>query len=72
MNTKVSANVNICADLQKYLMISGTLRGDEKGDEKGDASPPSPLHCFSLFTGEFMTSENVAVYFLMFLCFYQH
>ena len=29
-------------NLQKYTIISGTLRGDERGDEKGDASPRHP------------------------------
>ena len=42
MNTKVSANVNICADIEKHIMISGTLRGDERGGEKGDVSPRHP------------------------------
>ena len=42
MNTKVSANVNICADLEKYLNFPVNVRGDERGDEKGDASPNHP------------------------------
>ena len=56
MNQSIDADINgkmkmlvIDENLEKYTIISGTLRGDERGDEKGDASPNHPYINFEHF-----------------------